>query len=112
MQMFKRKFALAALLPALAGLAGCANELIEVRPGSDQVALREANQVAACQAKGQITVSVLAKVGFVSRSVEDIDANLLQLARNGAVDAGGDTVVKGDRPELGTRTFSIYKCQQ
>lgn len=91
-------------------LGGCASDLIEVKPGSRQVTLAEPDQVANCQSKGEITVSVLAKVGFISRSVEEVDANLLQLARNGAVDAGGDTVVQGARPELGTRTFSIYKC--
>ena len=93
-------------------LGGCASsDFIETRPGSDRVALAEADQIGACAPKGQITVSVLAQVGFVNRSVEDIDANLLQLAKNGAVDAGGDTVVKGPRPELGKRTFSIYKCR-
>lgn len=94
-----------------ASLGGCASDLIEVRPGSLQVTLAEPDQVANCQSKGEITVSVLAKVGFISRSVEEVDANLLQLARNGAVDAGGDTVVKGARPQLGTRTFAIYKCR-
>lgn len=95
----------------VAMLGGCASDLIEVRDGSDRVSLADPGQVASCEPKGKITVSVLAKVGFVNRSVEDVDANLLQLARNGAVDAGGDTVVKGPRPEIGKRTFSIYKCR-
>lgn len=73
--------------------------------------MAEANQVGGCESKGKITVSVIDKVGFYSRSVEDVDANLLQLARNGAVDMGGDTVVKGDRPAVGKRTFAIYKCR-
>ena len=97
--------------PLLAMLGGCASDLIEVRHGSDRVSLADASQVASCQPKGAITVSVLAKVGLFTRSVKDVDADLLQLARNGAVDAGGDTVVKGDRPEIGRRTFSIYKCR-
>jgi hypothetical protein len=104
-------FCAAMLVCVAASLGGCASDLIEVKPGSRQVTLAEQDQVANCQAKGEITVSVLAKVGFISRSVEDVDANLLQLARNGAVDAGGDTVVKGARPQLGTRTFAIYKCR-
>ena len=91
-------------------MSGCASDMIEVRPGSGRVALADASQVKTCTPKGKITVSVLANVGFVSRSVKDVDADLLQMAKNGAVDAGGDTVVKGDRPELGRRTFDIYKC--
>ena len=103
--------AMLVLAPMVAVLGGCASDLIEVRQGSDRVSLADASQVASCQPRGEITVSVLAKVGLFTRSVKDVDADLLQLARNGAVDAGGDTVVKGDRPEIGRRTFSIYKCR-
>ena len=103
--------AMLVLLPMVAVLGGCASDLIEVRQGADRVSLADASQVASCQPKGAITVSVLAKVGLFTRSVKDVDADLLQLAKNGAVDAGGDTVVKGERPENGRRTFSIYKCR-
>ncbi|MHB1098764.1 MAG: DUF4156 domain-containing protein [Burkholderiales bacterium] len=103
--------AMLVLAPMVAVLGGCASDLIEVRQGSDRVSLADASQVTSCQPKGKVTVSVLAKVGLFTRSVKDVDADLLQLARNGAVDAGGDTVVKGDRPEIGRRTFSIYKCR-
>lgn len=93
-------------------LAGCASDLIEVRPGSDKVALAEPYQVASCVSKGNLNVSVLAKVGFVTRADSEIEANLFQLARNGAVDAGADTVVKGASTEYGERTYSMYKCRQ
>lgn len=111
MRFFKEMLIITAIVPLIALLGGCASDLIEVRNGSDRVSLADANQVSSCQSKGKITVSVLAKVGFFNRSIEDVDADLLQLARNGAVDAGGDTVVKGDRPEVGKRTFAIYKCR-
>lgn len=100
----------AVVLPA-AGLCGCASSLIEVRAGSEQVVLAESSQVGNCQRKGETTVSVLAEIGFFDRSVEAVEANLLQLARNGAVDMGGDTIVKGNSPEFGRRTFLIYKCR-
>lgn len=92
-------------------LAGCASNLIDVRPGSGNILLAKPNQVEGCESKGKIAVSVLAKVGFFSRSYDDVEADLLQLARNGAVDAGGDTVVKGPTPEYGRRTYFIYKCR-
>ncbi len=96
----------------IAGLGGCAgSDLIEMRQGADRVSLVNANQVGSCQRKGEINVSVLAELGFITRSAEAVEANLLQLARNGAVDAGGDTVVKGSSPEYGKRTFVIYKCR-
>lgn len=112
MRLFKRILATTATASLVVGLGGCASSLIDVRKGSDQVPLVEASQVGNCQSKGEINVSVLAEVGFISRSVEAVEANLLQLARNGAVDSGGDTVVKGKSPEFGKRTFAIYKCRQ
>lgn len=93
------------------GLGGCASNLVEVRQGSDRVSLADASQVASCQSKGEIKVSVLAEIGFISRSVQEVEANLLQLARNGAIDSGGDTLVKGNSPAFGKRTFNIYKCR-
>jgi hypothetical protein len=86
--------------------------MIPVREGSDRVSLADANQVANCKPFGETTVSVLATVGvMMTRSPEDVEANLLQMARNAAVDDGADTLVKGKSPELGKRTFSIYKCR-
>lgn len=111
MQFSRRLLLITAMVPLIAVLNGCASNLIEVRQGSDRVSLADASQVGSCQSKGEINVSVLAEYGFINRSVEAVEANLLQLARNGAVDAGGDTVVKGNSPAYGKRTFAIYKCR-
>jgi hypothetical protein len=111
MQFSKRILLTAAIVPMIVGLNGCASSFIEVRKGTDRVSVADANQIAACQSKGKITVSVLAKVGFITRSAEDVEANLLQMARNNAVDAGADTVVKGESQEFGKRTFDMYKCR-
>ena len=99
------------LLVTVSLLAGCASNLIDVRPGSSDILLAKPGQVEGCESKGKIDVSVLARVGFISRSYDEVEANLLQLARNGAVDAGADTVVKGPSPEYGRRTYFMYKCR-
>ena len=104
----KKLFLLALTLPLF---SGCASDLIDVRPGSGNIQLAQPNQVEGCASEGKIDVSVLAKVGFINRSYDEVEANLLQLARNGAVDAGGDTVVKGPSSEYGRRTYFIYKCR-
>jgi hypothetical protein len=107
MQYSKGMLAIVAIV-LLAGLSGCANNIfIGVREGADRVALAEANQVAGCQSKGAIIISVFAKF----RIEKDVEANMYQMARNEAVDAGADTVVKGDSPEFGKRTFNLYKCR-
>lgn len=96
---------------ALPLLAGCASKLIGERVGADLVELQEASQVTNCKNLGKVHVSVLAEVGFITRRPEDVEANLVQMARNSAVDRGGDTVVKGNSTEYGKRTFDVYKCK-
>lgn len=111
MKFSKKMLITVAALPLLAGLGGCASKMIGERVGADLVELKEASQVSSCKNLGKLHVSVLAEVGFITRRPEDVEANLLQMARNGAVDKGGDTVVKGSSGEYGKRTFDIYKCQ-
>lgn len=108
MQFSKGIFAIAAIVPLIAGLSGCANNIfIGVHEGADRVTLAEANQVSGCQSKGPVIISVFAKY----RIEKDVEANMYQIARNEAVDAGADTVVKGESPEFGKRTFKLYKCR-
>ena len=111
MKFIKNSLAIVAIVLLIAELEGCASSMIDVRKGSEQVSLVEANQVESCQPKGTTTVSVLSEVGFITRSAEAVEANLLQLARNSAIDAGGDAVMKGNSSEYGKRTFAIYKCK-
>ena len=106
------KAILALAIPMLfAGLSGCSSVMIGEKQGSDHVSLANANQMAACQSKGKINLSVIAKFGILPRSEEDVEANLYQMARNSAVDNGADTLVKGESKELGKRQFEMYKCR-
>ena len=95
----------------LLDLNGCASSLIGVREGADSVSLADSNQTSTCQSKGKTIVSVLTVVGFINRAEDDIEANLYQLARNNAVDASADTLVKGESKTLGKRTFEMFKCR-
>ncbi len=108
MRFAKKIFAVVPIASLIAGLNGCAyNIFIGLHEGAERVSLAEANQITGCQAKGGITVSVFAK----GRIEKDVEANLFQMARNSAADAGADTVVKGESPEFGKRTFWFYKCR-
>jgi hypothetical protein len=111
MKINKKLLTASALLIMASGLYGCASKLIDVRQGSEKVSVAETNQIASCQSKGVATVSVLSNVGFINRSDEAVEENLLQLARNSAVDMGGDTIVKGRAPKYGERNFEVYKCR-
>ncbi len=111
MRFSRRFFVTSIFMLLIAGLNGCASKIIGVRPGVERVSLADANQVAACQPKGENTISVLAKVGPISRSTEEVEANLYQVALNYAVDIGADTLVKGESKQFGERTFKAYKCR-
>ncbi|MBI5889643.1 MAG: hypothetical protein HZB47_03070 [Nitrosomonadales bacterium] len=113
MRLSKVMFAIAAIVPLIAGLSGCASAIIGVREGADRVSLAEADQVGSCQPKGGTTISIFAKAGItgITRAEKDVEANMYQMARNYAVDVGADTVVKGESPELGKRAFQMYKCR-
>jgi hypothetical protein len=110
-QIFKAMLVTIAIISVSSVLNGCSSALIDKRIGSEYVTVVGADKVASCQSKGKFTVNVLSKVGFIDRSTTAIDANLLQMARNGAIDAGGDTIVQGERADAGTQTFSVYKCR-
>lgn len=108
MKFTKQIFTIAIAAPLIAALGGCTHNIfIGLHEGAERVSLAEANQVADCQSKGGVTVSVFAK----GRIEKDVEANLFQMARNSAADAGADTVVKGESPEFGQRTFKFYKCR-
>lgn len=108
MQFSKGMLAIVAIVSLFAGLSGCAHNIfIGVHEGADRVSLAEADQVGSCQSKGAVIISIFAK----GRIEKDVEANMYQMARNNAADEGADTVVKGESPELGKRTFKLYKCR-
>jgi hypothetical protein len=47
----------------------------------------------------------------VNRGEEGVEENLLQMARNAAVEDSADTIVKGESKKFGERTYALYKCR-
>jgi len=90
---------------------GCASSFIDVKEGADKISVKEASQVSKCDSKGRVTSSVLSKVLFVDRSQEGVEENLLQMAKNAAIDDGANTIVKGESKKFGERTFLLYNCR-
>lgn len=111
MQFSKKMFVTVTLVPLALGLGGCASKLIGERVGADQIAVAQPSQVGKCKSMGRSTVSVLSSLGPITRSAEAVEDNLLQMARNEAVDKGADTVVKGNSMQYGTRSYEFFKCK-
>lgn len=107
----KPTYLLSSIAAAALLLGGCSSTLIGERLGADQIVVADATQVGKCKSLGRTTVSVLATLGPITRGNDTVEDNLAQLARNEAIDKGGDTVVKGNSLEYGKRSFEIFKCK-
>lgn len=98
----------AAAAAILIGLGSCS--FITVQPGAENVRVVSESEVARCDRIGKTSVSVLDRVGMISRDAASVDQDLAKLARNSALKLQGDTVVPGERPGPGERVFSVYRC--
>lgn len=111
MQFSKNLMRLAVLSLLVVGITGCASSMIGERVGAELVVLAKDSEVAQCKSLGRTTLSVLSSLGPITRSPEAVEDNLLQMARNEAIDKGGDTVVKGVSMEYGKRSYETFKCK-
>lgn len=83
-----------------------------VKPTDSGQNVRLANdkQISQCKKIGRTTVSVLDKVGFVSRSEDLVAQELKILARNSGASMGGDTIVPATAVSKGEQSFDVYQC--
>ena len=93
-------------------LGGCANTFLKPTEGSERVLVMKATQVSQCHSLGKVSVNVVTKVGIYNRDADAVEANLLQLGQNNAIELGGDTLVKDVTPEFGKQVFAVYKCKR
>lgn len=84
---------------------------VETTDSGQQVRLATQNQVAKCKKVGKTTVSVVDKVGFISRSEEKVAEELQALARNSAAEMDGDTIVASGAITEGEQSFDVYRCR-
>jgi hypothetical protein len=96
------------LLIAAGSLVACT--WVKPETGADAVALRAADDLIGCELVSQTTVSVRDRVAGVQRSAAKVQEELDTLARNSAVDVGGDVIVREERIEEGKQRYGIYRC--
>jgi Domain of unknown function (DUF4156) len=100
---------IAVVLLGYVALSGCT--WVESKPGASGVTLVMPTHVTNCKPLGTTISQVKAKIGIINRSDEKVAGELLTLARNSAVEVGGDTLVAEGEPSEGTQKFKIYKCR-
>lgn len=96
------------VLTGVLAAAGCT--WVDAVPGSSKVTLVMPEHVTQCRSVGTTVSSVKDKVGIIHRNEAKVTDELLQLAKNSAVEMGGDTLVAEGGPVDGTQKFRIYNC--
>jgi len=83
---------------------------VELTPQGEQVQVATMEAVAGCKNVGKTTVNTLAKLAGLDRHQESMQDELSRLARNSAVQLGGDTVVPITGIKDGEQVFAVYRC--
>jgi hypothetical protein len=81
-------------------------------PGASQVTLVMPQHVSECESLGTATFQVKAQIGPIHRNEAKVGEELLTLAKNSAVEMGGDTLVAEGPPTGGSQRFRTFKCKQ
>lgn len=89
-------------------VSGCT--WVKDEAGAEAVQLRTAEQVRTCERLGQTTVSVRDRVAGVQRKPGKVEEELETLARNSAIELGGNTIVVDGPVRDGQRRYSVWQC--
>lgn len=89
-------------------LASCT--WVKLTAEGERVTVRTVEQVADCKKVANTVASLRSKVMGVERNSEKVKAELATLARNAAVDYGGNVVVATSEVEEGKQSFDVYSC--
>jgi len=107
--MFRNKIIIAAL--AMPFLVACGKQLVKDEPGSENVAIANSIDQSSCTLKAQVKVRM---TGYAERRDDYTEQDDIRLAKNAAVEQGGNTIYRLDHPEDGKGTqsavYQIYNC--
>jgi hypothetical protein len=105
--MFAKRMSLAVILTgALA--SGCS--WVELTPQANDVQILKPHTVTGCERVGVTSASTKYKVGIVNRGKEKIEEEIQILARNRAVEMGGNVLVADSDITEGSQRFVVYRC--
>ena len=92
----------------LALLTAC--NWVEIRPEGQNVRVRSGGQTGQCNRIGVTNSETSARVLFFPRGSEQVQEELLILARNEAGLMGGNTIVPDSVVNNGRQRFVVYSC--
>jgi hypothetical protein len=108
--MFSSKKISIALI-VLSTLAACADP-VKLKSGAEAVNVTYIENARNCVARGSVHVSVMNKIGPFNRSELSVEDELANLARNSALESGGDTIAPIGPVVDGARDFNVYVCRK
>lgn len=85
---------------------------VKLTPEGEKVRVLSADEAKNCKKLGLTRAMLKDKIAGVSRNEQKVKTELETLARNSAVDMGGDTVVPVSEIEEGKQVFDVYRCVQ
>ena len=88
--------------------AGCT--WVKTTPDGEKVRVLEKTEVSSCKRIGKTIVTGKASLAGIDRNQTKIAREFSTLARNGAAEIGGDTVVPIADIEGDSQVFAVYKC--
>ena len=91
--MMSKKVILATL--AIPFLIACSKSYVEVEPGSENVTVANTIDQSSCTLKAQVKVRM---TGYAERRDNYTELDHIQLAKNAAVEQGGNTIYQIDHP--------------
>lgn len=90
-------------------MSGCS--FVKPVPQAADILLLKPYQARECEQVSRTTTQVMDKVWFVNRNPERMAEELATLAKNTAVEKGGNAVAPDSEIENGKQRFIIYNCQ-
>ena len=107
--MLQKKMIITAL--AMSFLVACSKQLVKEEPGSENVTIANSIDQNSCILKAQVKVRM---TGYAERRDDYTEQDDIRLAKNAAVEQGGNTIYRLDHPEDGKGTqsavYQIYNC--
>ena len=107
--MLRNKIIIAALV--IPFLVACGKSFVKEEPGSEKVTIADSIDQNSCTLKAQVKVRM---TGYAERRDDYTEQDDIRLAKNAAVEQGGNTIYRIDHPEDGKGTqsavYQIYNC--
>ncbi|MFZ5602351.1 MAG: DUF4156 domain-containing protein [Pseudomonadota bacterium] len=98
------------VVPLLGTLFLSACNFVKLAPNAADVLVLKPYQARECEQLRRTTSQVMSKVWFVSRNEDSMAEELTILAKNTAVEIGGNAVVPDSAIAEGKQRFIIYNC--